>query len=518
MGILSSRLGNRWLSVVCVAVVALLVTSRALASDAERKAVIAKVNPSVVQVRLAKSLGSGFVVVVNGDEAIAATNYHVIEGADKATIFFPATDRDMKEPLEADGYIEIEPERDLALVHFKLKGKKVEALKIAEALPEQGDTIYTFGSPVGQKNTVAVGMVSSVRTGQEVSDLMERSYGKGAYEKGMSYTKEATWIQHTAPMSHGNSGGPLVNEKGEVVGLNTMNFAQEGTSQGGQNLNYSISAIHLKALLTKSASKTARAWKTLPAPREHPPTGGGPPGIGDPVATMKNWKLLNRAKVTLESKVAEADAKLEKIPAYNPRYPISAQNARNKKVAKVYREIAKYYSEYAAAVKAAKSENADMHLIKMIVSEGNLGEKLSGIYKQAADRVQEGSPDAEGVVDAVKQHLVDSRSEHDVLRINLSRIYGDTYPTLDDTKREMEAAADEDGSKKGDGGDDKDKPVDPRLTVLRTWTDASGKHKIKAHYRGMEDGKVKLEKTDGTVIQVDPESLSEKDRRFLGVD
>ena len=207
--------------------------ANAWGNDAERKAVFARVNPAVVQVKQEHSLGSGFVVYVDGDIAIAATNYHVVEGAKKITIFFPATDREMKDGHEADGYIEIQPERDLALVHFKLNGKKVTPLVIAKELPEQGDSVYTFGSPVGQQNVIAPGMVSSVRTGKEVADLMDRLQ-KDVYVKGMRYTLDANWIQHTAPMSHGNSGGPLVNEKGEVVGLNTMNFAAEGTPIAGR--------------------------------------------------------------------------------------------------------------------------------------------------------------------------------------------------------------------------------------------------------------------------------------------
>ena len=237
-------------------------SATAWGNDAERKKVFARVNPAVVQVKQEHSLGSGFVIYVDGDSAIAGTNYHVVEGAKKITIFFPATDRDMKEAYEADGYIDIQPERDLALVHFKLKGRKVVPLPFAKELPEQGDTVYTFGSPVGQPNVIAPGMVSSVRTGKEVAALMDR-LGKDVYVKAMRYTMDANWIQHTAPMSHGNSGGPLVNEKGEVVGLNTMNFAAEGSANSGQALNYAISATHLDKLLQSANKSNVKAWSTL---------------------------------------------------------------------------------------------------------------------------------------------------------------------------------------------------------------------------------------------------------------
>jgi hypothetical protein len=51
---------------------------------------------------------------------------------------------------------------------------------------------------------------------------------------------------------------------------------------------------------------------------------------------------------------------------------------------------------------------------------------------------------------------------------------------------------------------------------MRTWTDRSGKHHIKARFRGMEDGKAKLEKEDGTVLRIPPTSLCDEDRQFIG--
>ena len=363
-------------------VLGLVFASNAWGSDAERKRVFVKVNPSVVQVRQEHSLGSGFVIAVDGDSAIAATNYHVVEGAKKITIFFPAEDREMKEGLEADGYIDILPPRDLALVHFNLKGKKVKPLPVAENIPEQGDTVYTFGSPVGQRNTIAVGMVSCVRSGKEVADLMER-LGKETYVKGMGYTLDATWIQHTAPMSHGNSGGPLVNEKGEVVGLNTMNFAPEGTSIGGQQLNYAISAIHVKRLL-KDAGKNVKPWSALPPPREHQ---GPITPLGDPAKTMALWKQCNRCKNTLNDEVEAADTKLASIKPLSPAAPLRFQNQRNRQLAKIYQLYSKAYKAYAVSIRSANSEMADVMLITHVLKEATIAEELFGVYQQCATAV-----------------------------------------------------------------------------------------------------------------------------------
>jgi S1-C subfamily serine protease len=261
-----NRFGIRARMATLVAVLGLILAANAWGDEAERKAMFAKVNPSVVKVRQERSLGSGFVVAIDGDTAVAVTNYHVVEGAKKITIFFPADDREMKDGHDADGYIEIMPERDLALVHFKLNGKKVTSLELAKNLPEQGELVYTFAASVGQRNTLAQGKVVSVRTGKEVADLMER-LGKDVYLKAMRYTLDATWIQHTAPMSYGNSGGPLVNEKGEIIGLSTMTLVSENTSTKGESLNYAISATHLAKML-EHAGKNVKPWSSLPSPRE----------------------------------------------------------------------------------------------------------------------------------------------------------------------------------------------------------------------------------------------------------
>ena len=357
----------------------LFLASTACGNDAERKALFARVNPSVVQVRQENgSLGSGFVVVVKGDEAIAATNYHVVEGAKKITIFFPAVDWEMKNGLEADGFVDVLPPMDLALVHFKLKGKKVEPLKLAKNLPEQGDTVYTFGSPVGQKNTIAVGMVSCVRTGKEVAALMDR-LAKDAYKKYMGYDLKADWIQHTAPMSHGNSGGPLVNEKGEVVGLNTMNFAQEGTAVGGQNLNYSISARHLQTMIDR-AGRNVKPWSALPRPREE----HGLAAIGDVGRTLTVWKEMNRALNTLNKKLGDYENKFKKIRPRQSRSSHGRADHPNEKEVGPLRRHGRGLHRVRRPSRRPDTRNIDPRLISLSMAEVSLPSERPSLATRSA--------------------------------------------------------------------------------------------------------------------------------------
>ena len=81
--------------------------------------------------------------------------------------------------------------------------------------------------------------------------------GSDFYVQKMRYDLDANWIQTTAPISHGNSGGPLVNGQQEVVGVNTWG------PQTGQNINFAISAEHIRRLL-EHCSASPRSLADLP--------------------------------------------------------------------------------------------------------------------------------------------------------------------------------------------------------------------------------------------------------------
>ena len=97
----------------------------------------------------------------------------------------------------------------------------------------------------------------------------------------------------------------------------------------------------------------------------------------------------------------------------------------------------------------------------------------------------------------------DLRVRYDLLRIALSRKYNMSFPTVEETRRQSHAG---EGEKKPTKGDQ----------TFRTWTSRAGGFQIKAKLRGLaDDGKAVLEKTDGGVVRVRIESLSEADRQFI---
>ena len=186
------------------------------------------VGPSVVQVNVTgpkkAGTGSGFVLDKQGT---IVTNYHVIEDATAGTIVF--SDR-TSAPIA--GYLGVWPEKDIALIRVECPQDKLHPLRLATALPRQGERVAAFGSPLGLQQSVSEGIVSAMRASEELQTLVPINLN-------------ALLIQNTTPISRGNSGGPLVDMKGMVVGVNTMGLQ----ILGGENLNFAVAMAELPPLL-----------------------------------------------------------------------------------------------------------------------------------------------------------------------------------------------------------------------------------------------------------------------------
>ncbi len=173
--------------------------------------IYAKCVPCTVEISVTTDggevLGSGFFI---GDGRIV-TNYHVIEGATKINV----TTSDNKE-YEIKTILGFNVSLDIAVLAIDLDHKYMEMSRDVAG----GEDVYALGSPLGLTGTMTKGMVS---TASRVIDDVE-------------------YIQIDASISHGNSGGPLVNSYGEVIGINTMYI------EGGQNLNFAINIKELQKI------------------------------------------------------------------------------------------------------------------------------------------------------------------------------------------------------------------------------------------------------------------------------
>ena len=367
-----------------VALLALGLAAIGADEDEEREALIQRIRPSIVRVTLngGMSLGSG--CVVDATLGLVITNFHVVKGAKKVTVAFVA-DRDTakdNKPTEypVDGYIEVQPGKDLALLKVNVpKERKLKALKLAKKLPVQGEKVLTFGASKGLLDTVAAGMVSAIRTTGDVNAILQRFFGD---KHGLGYDSDANWVQHDAPMSPGNSGGPLVNAKGEVVGLNTWTPNFQGDS--GQRLNFSISSLHVRALVSR-ASNVVHPWSQLPK--------GGPGhesmdvGGGDADKTLAAWKKFNLGLFEFNRRLADADKRLESIHKPDPRWPNRGSASRQKQYLNALKAYERAYSDFALKTteKAIDPKDVDTYLAKWIkkhiVFPGEDGQVVQGALR-----------------------------------------------------------------------------------------------------------------------------------------
>ncbi len=162
-------------------------------------ALVRRVKPSVVSVLTYDAKGepliSGTGFFIRAGEVI--TNMHVVRGAHRVEIH---TLDGKGRTYPVTGALAVDEEADLALLSVDLPAERSRPLTFASTLPDEGEQIFVIGNPLRLEGSVSEGIVSAVR---EVPDL-------------------GRIIQITAPVSHGNSGSPLFNMRGQVVGIVTV--------------------------------------------------------------------------------------------------------------------------------------------------------------------------------------------------------------------------------------------------------------------------------------------------------
>ena len=181
------------------------IAEKALASTVALTALEANGEPS--------GYGSGFFV----HPGHIATNHHVIERATR--IYFKLVGKETTYWVE--DIVATDPTHDLALL--RVSSVNIPVLSLANSDSVQiGENVYVVGNPRGWEGTISDGIVSSIR-------------GEGNNK----------WIQTTAPVSPGNSGGAVLNSRGEVIGVATLSYRADYA----QNLNFAVPSNYLKALL-----------------------------------------------------------------------------------------------------------------------------------------------------------------------------------------------------------------------------------------------------------------------------
>ncbi|MDC1315943.1 Do family serine endopeptidase [Alphaproteobacteria bacterium] len=179
------------------------------------------------------ALGSGFVI---NNKGYIVTNHHVIDRADQIQVVFSNSEGEIEATLVGS-----DPKTDIAVLKIDPKKLNTESLTWGDSnISRVGDIVLAIGNPLGLGGTVTSGIISSIN----------RDIGGGPY---------VDFIQTDAPINRGNSGGPLFNLSGEVIGINSMIISQTGGSVG---LGFSIPASTAKLIVDDiiSFGQAKRGW------------------------------------------------------------------------------------------------------------------------------------------------------------------------------------------------------------------------------------------------------------------
>jgi serine protease Do len=173
-----------------------------------------------VEIRTSIGMGSGFII---NPEGYVITNDHVIAGEHKITVtIFKQDGKDLRKlPFENVRIVATSPRDDLALLKIEdLAGEQIAVLPFGDSDDLfQGQTVFAIGSPLGFERTVSEGIVS----------VRNRAIGGQLF------------IQSTVQVNFGNSGGPLIDMRGQVVGVNNMKIVDFGVE--GMNFAVPVNAV-----------------------------------------------------------------------------------------------------------------------------------------------------------------------------------------------------------------------------------------------------------------------------------
>lgn len=207
---------------VCTPAVGAQADGRALTTEQIARLAL----PSVVSITVLDKIGqpavqgSGFVVAPN----LIVTNVHVIVGAHAVTANFQSGRSET-----VYGVVNADFSRDMVLLYADTT--RIKPLPLSTDAPAIGEPVVAVGSPEGLSGSISTGVVSAVRNADGIKI-----------------------IQTTAPISHGSSGGALMNSHGQVIGLTSFNLPD------GQSLNFAYPAYYIKQLLPHGAP-VYTAWE-----------------------------------------------------------------------------------------------------------------------------------------------------------------------------------------------------------------------------------------------------------------
>lgn len=200
-----------------------------------------QVGPSTVKLfgRFGESVTSGSGAVIDAEQGLVLTNAHVVSGVEALKVQITDTQTAVAQVLAQA------PCEDVALVKIVSPPPDLKAVSLGtSARVKSGQPVSVLGYPSSlegtdtgssSKLTITNGTVSNPQTSAEL---------------GPSSPRYESLIQHQAPVNHGNSGGPLVDQFGQLIGLNTLTGAGSDKGNQTQGQYYAISVDRIKGMLS----------------------------------------------------------------------------------------------------------------------------------------------------------------------------------------------------------------------------------------------------------------------------
>jgi S1-C subfamily serine protease len=183
------------------------------------------------QTETQKALGSGFVLDKAGH---IVTNYHVVAGARSVEVSFSNSDNMKAKIVGAD------PSTDLAVLQIDARSRALTPLPLGNSdLVRVGDSVVAIGNPLGYDRSVTAGIVSAVQRAISAPNQFPIDHV----------------IQTDAPINHGNSGGPLINSRGQVVGVTAQIATADTGSDGNIGIGFAIPVNTVRTVVAQLIKK-----------------------------------------------------------------------------------------------------------------------------------------------------------------------------------------------------------------------------------------------------------------------
>jgi S1-C subfamily serine protease len=183
------------------------------------------------QIQRQKALGSGFVMDKAGH---VVTNYHVVAGAKSVEVSFSNNDNMKARIVGSD------PSTDLAVLQIDARSRALTPLAFGNSdRVRVGDSVVAIGNPLGYDRSVTAGIVSAVQRAISAPNQFPIDHV----------------IQTDAPINHGNSGGPLINSRGQVIGVNAQIATGDTGSDGNIGIGFAIPINTVRSVVAQLIKK-----------------------------------------------------------------------------------------------------------------------------------------------------------------------------------------------------------------------------------------------------------------------